>query len=617
MWVENQLNMSDEYDAAIYGLAQKNRLGMSSGTAEHLVQVAEDGKVLRWPIAEGSYTVKPAEPRTKGRVISLKQYRHTPWRSLLGESGRDAPPEAPVKRGPGATRKPKAARGVKHSTHKFNYTHSSGPGGKGTMDIEQLIALIKAQLELSEEDLAQLDALVQAFLLGSNGGGTEPPPEETPSEDLIGEGQLSVTVDALVAALKKAGIGGGGTKTEPPAGAKPKRPAYSFGDQGGGTKKADDQAALFKSVHTMRHGAVDGSTDVVMREVYNGDYQQAAYEQEQAFLKYLRTGRDDKLLHRQMWGIRAVSDMLKSGFSVAYIKATMVEGMDELGGYAVPPQMQDTILKRIVGLSAVRGGGALIVQTASNMVEWIKITGGGERYPSSMRGQWGDETTAGTADNFEIGLNQIPVNVYSYPVDFSRSLLEDASNLEQIFTALVADTLAMDEDEAFLIGDGANKPRGILPGSTNTDSLTEVISQHATLLTWTGLKALRRGISSQYRLMDRASWIGNSDTGSDIEQLQDGEGRDYLESLNAGEPVEKLRGVWRESEAMPDVAASAYPLIFGDLTGYAIVERMGMSVDRFHDSNTGAKKFRFEVYRRLGGKVIEPWKFAIQKVSAT
>jgi len=479
------------------------------------------------------------------------------------------------------------------------------------MNIEKLIALIKAQLNLAEEDQAKLDAVLQAFLLGQ--GGDTPAPEPEMEMEV---GQLSIDYEALAEALKAAGFQVP-DKYVPPADAKPPaRPPYASDQDPDKDKKTADLERM-RSIHVMRHGEIDDATSLVMREVYEDNYVQLAYEQEQSFLKWMRTGRDDDVLHRQVWGLRTVQEMLKSGLSVSTIRATMVEGMDELGGIAVPPQMNDTIIKRIAGLTAVRGGGALVIQTASNMVEWIRVSGGNDRYPSSMRGSWGDETTAGTGDNFEIDLPQIPVNIYSYPVDFSRSLLEDAANLESVFIELVGDTLAIDEDEACLVGNGAKKPRGLLPNSTNTDSLTEVITGHASQLKWSGLKALRRGIASQYRLMNRASWIGNSDTGSDIECLQDGEGRDYVEALTPGEVFPKLRGTWRESEAMPDVAASAYPLIFGDLSGYAIVERLGMAIDRFHDSGTGTKKYRFEIYRRVGGRIIQPWKFAVQKVSAS
>ncbi|MBU0494096.1 MAG: phage major capsid protein [Chloroflexi bacterium] len=396
----------------------------------------------------------------------------------------------------------------------------------------------------------------------------------------------------------------------------PQRPANL--PTGSDPDPAPSGDAVIKAVNVLRHGAIDEPTGLVMNEVFGADPRQLIYEQTQALKAYMR-GRDPApILKRQLWSIERVTDMLKAGLSVGEIKSTMVEGQDELGGYAVSPQVADQILGRLPGLTAVRGGGALVIQTSSSSIEWLKVSGSGSQYPSVMRGAWGNETkNPPDESNFTLGLQNIPVRVYTYKVPFSVSLLEDASNLVEVFSNLVRGTLAVDEDVAFLTGDGANKPYGILPGSTNARGLTEVVTGNADTLLWTGLRRLRRGIASPYRMLDQASWIGNSDTGGDIEAMQDGMGRDYIEALVAGEQFPKLRGIWRESEAMPDVAASAYPLVYANLSGYAIVERLGLSITRFHDSYTGINTVQFHIRRRIGGDVIEPWKFAAQKVAAS
>ena len=71
IWVEAQLNLRDEYEQAILDLAAKGKLGWSSGAPAHLVTrkavETKDGATVReithWPIAEGSLTPCPAEPR--------------------------------------------------------------------------------------------------------------------------------------------------------------------------------------------------------------------------------------------------------------------------------------------------------------------------------------------------------------------------------------------------------------------------------------------------------------------------------------------------------------------------------------------------------------------------
>lgn len=72
IWAETVLNMADEYEAKVYNLAKAGKLGWSSGTAAHRVKRASDGRVTRWPIAEGSLTPTPAMPANYGDVRPIK-----------------------------------------------------------------------------------------------------------------------------------------------------------------------------------------------------------------------------------------------------------------------------------------------------------------------------------------------------------------------------------------------------------------------------------------------------------------------------------------------------------------------------------------------------------------
>jgi len=67
------------------------------------------------------------------------------------------------------------------------------------------------------------------------------------------------------------------------------------------------------------------------------------------------------------------------------------------------------------------------------------------------------------------------------------------------------------------------------------------------------------------------------------------------------------------SEAMPDAATNVYPLLFGWMMGYDIVERLGMTIQRFQDSNTGPNVVEYHLRKRVGGRVERPWMFAVQK----
>jgi HK97 family phage major capsid protein len=63
VWAEAQLDVRRRYVRAVQRLIEKGALGWSSGSLPHLVEVADDGRIKRWPIVEGSLTPTPAEPR--------------------------------------------------------------------------------------------------------------------------------------------------------------------------------------------------------------------------------------------------------------------------------------------------------------------------------------------------------------------------------------------------------------------------------------------------------------------------------------------------------------------------------------------------------------------------
>jgi len=63
IWAEAQLDLHQRYVRVVQGLIEKGILHWSSGSLPHLVEVAEDGHIKRWPLVEGSLTPTPAEPR--------------------------------------------------------------------------------------------------------------------------------------------------------------------------------------------------------------------------------------------------------------------------------------------------------------------------------------------------------------------------------------------------------------------------------------------------------------------------------------------------------------------------------------------------------------------------
>ena len=73
LFIEGELDLRDKYEKAIYWLAEKGKLGWSSGSMSHLVTRKPNGKsfeILSWPVGEASLTPTPVEGRTS--AIPLK-----------------------------------------------------------------------------------------------------------------------------------------------------------------------------------------------------------------------------------------------------------------------------------------------------------------------------------------------------------------------------------------------------------------------------------------------------------------------------------------------------------------------------------------------------------------
>lgn len=74
VWFESQIKARDEYEAKIMEMVKAGKLGLSSGTANHLVEREKVGQahhIKRWPLGlDASLTPTPGEPRAA--CMSLK-----------------------------------------------------------------------------------------------------------------------------------------------------------------------------------------------------------------------------------------------------------------------------------------------------------------------------------------------------------------------------------------------------------------------------------------------------------------------------------------------------------------------------------------------------------------
>lgn len=395
-----------------------------------------------------------------------------------------------------------------------------------------------------------------------------------------------------------------------------------------------EETTVLKAVTHLRYGETPETLDVVMRDIYGPAYNEKRENQKAAFSKYLRYG-DSRMRREEVEALRelvltpdSVKFDIKSGLSVQELKTNKTvqqESSLELGGALVPEDWRADLIQRMMGTTIVRRY-ANQITTTRDAVEWPKLEGGDELYTSAVRVTWIDEvpTSATVAQtNFTLGTTRIPVDTVMARLDVSRNLLEDSAiDIPSLVASQFSEAMALDEDNQFLTGIGGGRPYGVLgvrEGTTYApqSGIGYVASGEAAAITADGLIDLIYEPDVQY--LQNAVLIGNKTTFRAIRKLKDGNS-DYLwqPGIERGAPPMVLGYDYYMNQNMPTVAAGAYPLIFGDLRGYMIVDRVGMTIERVADTDTiGKNKVAIFARRRFGGSVVYPWMLKVQKVATS
>ncbi|MBB5746885.1 phage major capsid protein [Brevundimonas variabilis] len=275
------------------------------------------------------------------------------------------------------------------------------------------------------------------------------------------------------------------------------------------------------------------------------------------------------------------------------------------GGYIVPAETERAIERRLMAGSPMRE--IATVRT---------VASGVFRKPVSTAGiasGWVAETAARPeTDPATLALLEFPAaDLYASPAA-TQSLLDDALiNLDDWLAAEVEDAFAAQETQAFVTGDGVNKPKGFLSYPVVADA------GHA----WGQIGSVASGAAGAFggpnptdRLIDlvyapgaryrpNGRFVMNRRTVSAIRKFKDADGNYiWAPATRPGETASLLGYAVTEIETMPDLAANSLSIAFGDFgRGYLIVDRAGVRVLR--DPYSAKPYVLFYTTKRVGGGV--------------
>ena len=290
---------------------------------------------------------------------------------------------------------------------------------------------------------------------------------------------------------------------------------------------------------------------------------------------------------------------LRSNFR--QISNVLVEGTDAAGGYLVPDEWDTRLIEALDEGNVVRKLGTAIQTSGERKINVAA---------SKPAASWIEE--GGELVFSDATFSQVILDAYklSVAVKVSEELLADnAYDLEGFLIRAFGRAIANAEEEAFIVGDGASKPTGLLHptlgGQIGVTTAGNTITADEVL-------DLIYKLKRPYRA--NAAFITADSTLAEIRKLKTDSGYLWQPALTAGEPDRLLGYPVYTSQFVPAVAAGQPVMAFGDFSYYNIGDRGTRSFAALHELYAGVGQVAFVAKERVDGKLILPEAVQVLKI---
>ena len=322
---------------------------------------------------------------------------------------------------------------------------------------------------------------------------------------------------------------------------------------------------------------------------------------QKAFEAYVRTGDDDGLRGLELEG-KALN--------------TAVAGD---GGYLVDPVTADNIASVLASTASIRAIANVVNVEATSYDVLIDHGDVGSGWATET----GSVTETGTPSIERIAIQLHELS--ALPKASQRLLDDSAFDIEAWLAGRIADKFARAEADAFINGDGVDKPTGFLthPNVANDSWAWGSLGYVATGTSGDfdatnpadAIVDLVYSLDAEYR--SGATFVMNSKVAGAVRKMKDLDGRFlWSDGLAAGEPARLMGYPVLIAEDMPDIAADATPIAFGNFAaGYTVAERPDTRILR--DPFSAKPHVLFYATKRVGGDVSDFAAIKLLKLSVS
>ena len=265
-------------------------------------------------------------------------------------------------------------------------------------------------------------------------------------------------------------------------------------------------------------------------------------------------------------------------------------------GIAVPSEIASEVNRLAVDFSPIRQIAKVVTVGSADYKEILDNANAGF--------EWVGETTTRAVTDAPTISEIVPVwGEMSAVAEISQTALEDLMfNAEAWLVASLAEKFSQGEGAAFVAGNGTNKPRGFLNGTTVSTVASGAAAGFGTNA-YDNIIDLMFAVKGAYR--QNGSFVMNSATLAALTKVKTTDGAYiYQPAIAAGLSDTILGKRIVLAEDMPSVAAGAKPVVFGDFQrGYLIADRVGFGVLLDPYSRTGY--LQVKARKRVAGIVAD------------
>lgn len=273
-----------------------------------------------------------------------------------------------------------------------------------------------------------------------------------------------------------------------------------------------------------------------------------------------------------------------------YVSNALKEGSDGSGGYLVPDEFDERIIKALEEENILRKLGKVIKTECTHKIP---------RMVDGYEAEWYDEN-----DRFDFSgaeFDEIVFNAYKLGalIKVSNEFLEDTpKDIENFIYEMIVERFSRSEEEAFFIGDGIGKPLGIIhqaqvgavtenTGDINLDDIIELVYS----------------VKKPYR--ENAVFIMSEEACACLKKSKNYNGRNIWKVVN-GEPDTLFGYPVYTTTKLDGIESGNKPVLFGNFDYYCIAERGNRIIRRLSERYAEHGQVGFIGTQRVDAKLVDP-----------